>query len=125
MNRKILSISQLHAERVTSLREMFSVSVLLSVTITLMLFYILHPINGLCSRTTWVSRNQKGKTSVDLSKARNDVVLGWQWHKLDHILTICTSLQTDNHTNTSSLNFYGPDALSSSCPMNTKASERI
>jgi len=25
--------------------------------------------------------------------------------------TICTSLQTDNHTNTSSLNFYRPDAL--------------
>ena len=26
--------------------------------------------------------------------------------------TICTSLQTDNHTNTSSLNFYRPDAHS-------------
>jgi len=25
--------------------------------------------------------------------------------------TICTSLQTDNHTNTSSLNFYRLDAL--------------
>jgi len=24
---------------------------------------------------------------------------------------ICTSLQTDNHTNTSALNFYGLDAL--------------
>ena len=30
---------------------------------------------------------------------------GWQWHKLDHMQTICTSLQTDNHANTSSLNF--------------------
>ena len=27
------------------------------------------------------------------------------WHQLDHIQTICTSLQTDNHTNTLSLNF--------------------
>jgi len=27
----------------------------------------------------------------------------WQWHQLDHVQTICTSLQTDNHTNTSSL----------------------
>jgi len=27
------------------------------------------------------------------------------------MLTIGTSLQTDNHTNTSSLNFYRPDAL--------------
>jgi len=25
--------------------------------------------------------------------------------------TLCTSLQTDNHTDTSSLNFYRPDAL--------------
>jgi len=25
--------------------------------------------------------------------------------------TICTSIQTDDHTNTSSLNFYRPDAL--------------
>jgi len=25
---------------------------------------------------------------------------------------ICTSLQTDNHTNTTSLNFYRPNALS-------------
>ena len=25
--------------------------------------------------------------------------------------TICTSVQTDNHTNTSSHNFYGPDTL--------------
>ena len=28
-----------------------------------------------------------------------------QWHQLDHMQTICTSLQTDNHTNTSELNF--------------------
>ena len=27
----------------------------------------------------------------------------WQWHQLDHMQTICTLLQTDNHTNTSSL----------------------
>jgi len=37
--------------------------------------------------------------------------LGWQWHQLDRMQTICTSLQTDNHTNTSSLNFYRLDAL--------------
>ena len=28
-----------------------------------------------------------------------------QWHQLDHMQTICTSIETDNHTNTSSLNF--------------------
>ena len=24
--------------------------------------------------------------------------MGWQWHQLDHMQVICTSLQTDNHT---------------------------
>jgi len=31
-----------------------------------------------------------------------------QWHQLDHMQTICTFL-TDNHTNTSSLNFLDAD----------------
>jgi len=34
-------------------------------------------------------------------------VIGWQWHQLDHMQIICTSLQTDNNTSTSSLNFCG------------------
>jgi len=42
-----------------------------------------------------------------LNEARDDGVLGWQWHQLDHMQTICTSLQTDNHTSTSSLSFAG------------------
>jgi len=41
---------------------------------------ILHPPNGLFSKTTWF---QKGKTSLDLNEARDDWVLGWQWHQLD------------------------------------------
>ena len=68
---------------------------------------LLHPFNGLFSRTTWVSRYKKGKASLDLNEAR----WGWQWHQLDHTQTTSISLQTDNHTNTSSLNFYRPDAL--------------
>ena len=70
-----------------------------------------HPFNGLFSRTTWTSRCQKGKTSLDLNKAKDDGVLGWQWHQLDHTQTICTSLQTDNHTNTSSLNIFTGQTL--------------
>jgi len=31
--------------------------------------------------------------------------MGWQWHQLDYLQIICTSLQTDNHTSTSSLIF--------------------
>jgi len=86
----------------------------------LLLLLLLHPFNGLFSRTTWVNRFQKGKTSIDLNEARVDGVLGWQWHQLDHMQTISTSLQTDNHTNTSSLNFYRPDAVLDAQPTVSK-----
>jgi len=33
-------------------------------------------------------------------------MMGWQWHQLDHMQIICTSLQTDNHASTSSLSFF-------------------
>jgi len=32
--------------------------------------------------------------------------MGWQWHKLDHMQIICTSLQTNNHASTSPLSFF-------------------
>jgi len=40
------------------------------------LLLLLHPFNGLFSRTTWVNRHQKGKTSLDLNGARDDGVSG-------------------------------------------------
>jgi len=43
-----------------------------------------------------------------------------QWHQLDHMQTICTSLLTDNHANTSSLNFYRLDALPDAQPTVSK-----
>jgi len=45
-------------------------------------------------------------------------VLGWQWHQLDHMQTVCTSLETDNHTRTSTLNFL-QTRCSSWCPSNS------
>jgi len=69
---------------------------------------LLHPFNGLFPKTTLVSRYQKGKSSLDLNEARDRE---WQWHQLDHKQTICTLRQADNHTSTSSLNFYRPDGL--------------
>jgi len=86
----------------------------------LLLLLLLHPFNGLFSRTTRVSRHQKRKTSLDLNEARDDGVLRWQWHQLDHMQTVCTSIQTDNHTNTLSLNFYRPDALPDAQPTVSK-----
>jgi len=61
-----------------------------------------------------VSRYQKGKTSLDVNEAGDDGVLGW--HQLDHMQTVHTSLQTDNHTNTSSLNFYTTDVPADAQP---------
>ena len=54
-----------------------------------------------------MSRYQKGKTNLDFTEARDSE---WQWHQLGH-MQICTSLQTDNHANTSSLSF-----LQAGCP---------
>jgi len=67
----------------------------------------LQPFNGLFSKTSWVSRYQKGKTSLDFTGAR---VSEWQWHQLGH-MQVCTSLQTDNHANTPPLVF-----LQAGCP---------
>jgi len=55
---------------------------------------LLHLFNGLFSSTTWVSQYQNGKTSLDLNNARDNGVLG-----MDNMQTICTLVQTDNHTN--------------------------
>jgi len=34
---------------------------------------------------------------MDLKEARDDGVLGWEWHQLDHMQTICTLLQPHQH----------------------------
>jgi len=48
-------------------------------------------------------------------------MMGWQWHQLDHMQIICTSLQTDNHASTSPLSFHRLDALHDSQPTASKA----
>ena len=67
-----------------------------------------HPFNCPFSRTTRVSRYQKGKTNLDFTAARDSE---WQWHQLGHNMQVCTSLQTDNHANTPPLCF-----LQAGCP---------
>jgi len=69
---------------------------------------LLCPFNSLFSGTTWVSRHQKGKPFWILLKQE---MVGWQWHQLDHMQIICSSLQTDNHASTSPLSF-----LQAGCP---------
>ena len=41
-----------------------------------------HPFNDPLSRTTWVSRYQKGKTNLDYTGSRDSE---WQWHQLSHV----------------------------------------
>ena len=74
-----------------------------AVTAELLLLLLQNQLNGLFSMTSWY---QKGKTSLDLNEARNDGVLGTQWHQLDHMQTICITPNT-THTNTPLLNFTG------------------
>ena len=52
---------------------------------------------------------------------QDDGVSGWQWHQLDHIPV--QTIQTDNNTNTLSLNFYRPDAFSWRPPTNSVKSK--
>jgi len=63
--------------------------------------------NGPLSRTTRVSRYQKGKTNLDFTEARDSQ---WQWHQLGH-MQVCISLQTENHASTPPLSF-----LQAGCP---------
>ena len=66
-----------------------------------------HPFYGPFSRTTQVSRYQRGETNLDCTEARDSE---WQWHQLGH-MQVRTSLQTDNHASTSPLSF-----LQAGCP---------
>jgi len=54
-----------------------------------------------------VGRQQKGKTNLDFTEARDS-----EWNLLDH-MQVCTSLQTDNHASTPPLSFL--QALCPSC----------
>jgi len=46
------------------------------------------PPNQQCQST---EGKKKGKTSLDINETRDDWALGWQWHQLDNMQTICTS----------------------------------
>jgi len=74
------------------------------------------PVECPLSRTTRVSRHQKGKTNLDFTEARDSE---WQWHQLGH-MQVCTSLQTDNHATPHNSVFYRPDALPAAQPTASK-----
>ena len=51
--------------------------------------------------------------------------MGWQWHQLDHMQVICTSLQIDNHASTSSLNLFTGQMLLLSPNQQVSVSVRV
>ena len=61
-------------------------------------YYYYIRLTAFFSRTTRVSRHQKGEPFWILLEQE---MMGWQWQQLDHMQIICTSLQTDNHASTS------------------------
>jgi len=67
-----------------------------------------------------LASTRKEKTSPDLNEARDDEVLGCGGISWTTMQTMCTSLQTDSHIKTSSLNFYRPDALPDAQPTVSK-----
>jgi len=69
-----------------------------------------HPFTGPLSRTTQVSRYQKGKTNLDFTEARVAVASAGPYASL-HL-----SLQKDNYTSTRPLSFYRPDTLPATQP---------
>jgi len=67
---------------------------------TCTLLLLLHPFNGFFPQKTWVSWHQKGKPFWILLEQE---MMAQQWHQLDHMQVIGTSLQTDKHASTSPL----------------------
>jgi len=61
------------------------------------------PVSSLFSRTAWIIWHQKGRTTLDFNEARDD---GVAMTSDGRMLIICTSLQTDNHTSTTTLIFF-------------------
>jgi len=62
-----------------------------------------HQFNGLFSRTTWVSRYQKGETSLGLNEVRDDGVSGCSgisWTICNQSAPRCRQIITPTHTHT-------------------------
>ena len=69
---------------------------------------LLQPFYDPLSRTTRVSRYYK------------DIMMGWQWHQLNHMQAICTLLQKITMPALHHSDFYGPDALPDTQPTASK-----
>jgi len=102
------------------LLQQFVVSVHVAVTWRDLYYYYYYiRLMTLFSRTTWVSRHQKGKPFWILLEWE---MMEWQWLQLDHMHIIAPPLsrQITTHASTSPLSFYRPDALPAAQPTASK-----
>jgi len=79
-----------------------------------------HPFNGVFQDNLGKPAPQRLNQNWILIKQE---MMGWQWHQLDHVQIICTSLQSDNHASISSSYhsiFHRPDALPDAQPTVSK-----
>jgi len=74
------------------------------------------PFNGPLSRTTRVSRYQKGKTNLDFTEARDSE---WLWHQLGH-MQVCTCCRQITTPAPHHAVVYRPDALPAAQPTASK-----
>ena len=87
-------------------------------SIAFVIYTYTHPFNGRFSRTTQVSRYQKGRTNLDFTEARDSE---WQWHQLGR--AICKSAPCSRQITTPASHhsvFYRPDALPAAQPTASK-----
>jgi len=75
-----------------------------------------HLVASLPEQPTWA--NNKNVKSFWI--LRKEDMMRSQWHQLNNMQMICTSLHTHNHASTSPLTFYRPDALSATQPTVSK-----
>ena len=76
MSLKSAESSSHEVEKKEQEQQCHEVSIELVMLCSILLLLLPHPFNGLLSQTTWVSRYQTGKISLDLNEARYNGVLG-------------------------------------------------
>jgi len=91
------------------------IKILRPFSVTHLLITYTSRFNGPLSQTTWMSRYQKGRTNLDFTEAKDR-----SGSDISGSMQVCTSLLTDNHTNTPPLVFFRLDALPAAQPTASK-----
>ena len=81
-------------------------------------YYYYYHFTTLCpGLPMWVGTRRIIHSFLNFAEAE---MVGWQWHQLNHMQTICTSLQKITTPAPHHSDFYGPDALPDTQPTASK-----